>query len=172
MIGRPLKSIALCVMVIVIAGCATVDVIASKVAGAVLKPKATTIQANLEASPDLNPDLNGRPSPVKIRLYVLKSLSVFENTDFFALRERDRELLAEDIAYREEMHVRPARTHEITYTIKAEDSPEGPLYVGVMAAYRDLENAEWRAATEIQSKKTTALTVYLDRLSVDIQKKE
>jgi type VI secretion system VasD/TssJ family lipoprotein len=52
------------------------------------------INLKLTASDQLNPDLNGRPSPIVVRLFELKHPVTFENADFFSLYERAKESLA------------------------------------------------------------------------------
>ena len=174
-----LQGIAWCVLAVGSAGCMTAaEFVGSKALDYILEPKPTRIEASFEASPDVNPtpnmnaDLKERASPLWVRFYVLESLSVFENTDYYALREKDRELLAGDIKVREVIHFRPAEKRQLTFSIKPEESPDKFLYVGVVANYRNIDNAEWRAAIEIPSKKKTHLFVYLDRLAVYIQKKK
>ena len=45
---------------------------------------------------DINPDDNGKPAPLFIRLYELKSNKMFEKADFIDLYERDEETLGGD----------------------------------------------------------------------------
>jgi type VI secretion system VasD/TssJ family lipoprotein len=49
------------------------------------------INLKLTGSDQLNPDLNGRPSPIVVRLFELKHPVTFENADFFSLYERAKE---------------------------------------------------------------------------------
>ena len=46
-------------------------------------PPSTKLHFRVAA--DINPDAEGRPSPVIIKVYELASKTVFENQDFFAL---------------------------------------------------------------------------------------
>ena len=70
---------------------------------------STKVVINFETSPALNPDPMGRPSPVVIRLYELKSLGVFNNADFFAIYEQDTTILGNDLNAREEIELVPGQ---------------------------------------------------------------
>ena len=67
----------------------------------------TKLNLKLTASDQLNPDLNGRPSPIVVRLFELKHPVAFENADFFSLYERVKETLATDLVATEELELRP-----------------------------------------------------------------
>ena len=96
----------------------------------------TKVNLKLTGSDQLNPDLNGRPSPIVVRLFELKHPVTFENADFFSLYERAKESLNPDLVASEELELRPGETVEMKLKVE-----EGSLYVGVLAAYRDLPQA-------------------------------
>ncbi|WP_122765927.1 type VI secretion system lipoprotein TssJ, partial [Pseudomonas viridiflava] len=87
-------------VLVVLAGCST------------LSPYSHVTKLNLKltASDQVNPDLNGRPSPVVVRLFELKLPVAFENADFFSLYERAKESLAPDMVASEELELRPGET--------------------------------------------------------------
>ena len=106
--------------------------------------KVTKLNLTLTASDQLNPDLNGRPSPIVVRLFELKHPVTFENADFFSLYERAKESLAPDLVASEELELRPGETIELKLSVE-----EGSRYVGVLAAYRDLPGTKWRNTVQI-----------------------
>ena len=106
--------------------------------------QVTKVNLKLTASDQLNPDLNGRPSPIVVRLFELKHPVSFENADFFSLYERAKETLAPDMVASEEMELRPGETLELKLSVG-----EGSRYVGVLAAYRDLSDAQWRYTLQV-----------------------
>ena len=124
----------------------------------------TIINAKVVASSQVNPDDNARPSPVILRIYELKSLGAFEATDFFTLFEDDSAQLGKDLTHREEYQLRPG--DQKNYSRKP--SPE-TQYLAVMAAYRKLNQAVWKASIPIPPNKTTRLTILLDPLAVSIK---
>ena len=94
---RIFQHFSLMILVATATGCQTADYLSSEVLKNVFKDKPTIIEATYEVSKDVNPDRNGRASPINVRFYILKSPDIFENTDFFVLREQDRELLATEL---------------------------------------------------------------------------
>ena len=70
-------------------------------------PPPTIIQVSLDAQANVNPDTRGRPSPVVVRFYELKTPANFNAADFFCLFERDKETLAADMLTRDEFQLMP-----------------------------------------------------------------
>ena len=51
--------------------------------GCASAPKPTLVQVALSAQANVNPDSRGRPSPIVVRFYELKTPTAFNNADFF-----------------------------------------------------------------------------------------
>jgi type VI secretion system protein VasD len=103
-------------------------------------PKPVETKATLSASADVNPDSSGRPSPIVVRVYQLRGDTEFNNADFFALYEKDKEILGASLISREEKTLFPGQQLETDVPL----SPEA-RFVGAIAAYRDLGTSRWRA---------------------------
>jgi len=127
---------------------------------AMLSPFSTMTKLNLTltASDQLNPDLNGRPSPVVVRLFELKHPVAFENADFFSLYERPGESLKPDLVASEELELRPGETVELRLGIAG-----GGRYVGVLAGYRDLPQTRWRYTLPVAAARVTEANLTLDQ---------
>lgn len=126
-------------------------------------PDPTVVAATIQAEENLNPDASGRPSPLVIRIYELKALSSFKDADFFSLWDQDQQTLAADLNAREEMVLRPGDTNSVQRVTKPDTR-----FIGVVAAYRDLERAVWRASVAVVPNKTLPMTIRLDDRSVAI----
>lgn len=126
-------------------------------------PSPTRMEVSIEASPNLNPNANGRPSPIVLRFYELSSADVFENSDFFTLYDTEMATLGKFIVFRDEMNINPGQLKKL----KREAKPE-TRYVGVIAAYRDLDNARWRGVLELKPHKKNKIMIHLGSLSVSI----
>ncbi|WP_338525170.1 type VI secretion system lipoprotein TssJ [Pseudomonas batumici] len=120
--------------------------------------QVTKLNLKLTASDRLNPDLNGRPSPIVVRLFELKHPVAFENADFFSLYERAKEALAPDMVASEELELRPGETVELKLSLE-----EGSRYVGVLAAYRDLPESKWRYTVQVTPLDVTGADLTLDQ---------
>ncbi|VVM86899.1 hypothetical protein PS662_02620 [Pseudomonas fluorescens] len=121
----------------------------------------TKVNLKLTGSDQLNPDLNGRPSPIVVRLFELKHPVTFENADFFSLYERAKEFLAPDLVASEELELRPGETVELKLSVE-----EGSRYVGILAAYRDLPETKWRYTVQVTPVDVTEADLTLDQAGI------
>jgi type VI secretion system protein VasD len=114
----------------------------------------TLLVANLVASDDVNSG-GGQPArPVVVRLYELKTAGAFSSADFYSLYEREAETLGSDLIGREEISLAPGQRHRIDKVI----SPE-TAFLGVLAAFRDIDRAEWRTTSRLKSDVTNNVIV-------------
>lgn len=124
-------------MLFVFAGCASLPSVSS----APRPPKPTIMTATIDATAAVNPDAKGRASPIVVRWFELKSLSTFASADYFSLWDHERETLSGDILGREELQLHPNTQRKLERTLQMETR-----YIGVIAAFRDLERSNWRAS--------------------------
>ncbi|MEH3021678.1 MAG: type VI secretion system lipoprotein TssJ [Pseudomonas oryzihabitans] len=108
-------------------------------------PDPTLLDLTLNGNEDLNPDLNGRPSPLVVRLVELKNPVGFENTDFFPLYENARQALAPDWVAEEEIELRPGESRELKLRVQ-----DASRYVGIYGAYRNLGGSQWRQVIQLK----------------------
>jgi type VI secretion system protein VasD len=114
-------------------------------------------------SEDVNPDRSGRPSPVVVRTYELKSLAAFDTAHVYGLLEQDREVLGGDLLGRDELPLKPGERRELKKTLQADTR-----YFGVTAAFRDVEHSKWRATTPVAAKALSHVEIRVDRNDVSI----
>jgi type VI secretion system protein VasD len=126
-------------------------------------PQPTIIAAAVDATGDLNPDSRGRASPVVLRLFELKTVAAFNSADFFSLWDRESETLGAELVAREEFQLRPGERTSFERTLQADTA-----HVAVIAAFRDLERAQWRAAVTVVPHRKQALAIRLDARSVTL----
>lgn len=131
----------------------------------VFEPGPTKIEAGVSASEDVNPDFEGKASPIEVRFYELKSESPFNEASFWALYENDTEQLGGDVRDFDRKQLRPGEDFEFE-----RDLQQGSRFVGVIAAYQDIDNATWRAIADLEEEGTTELNIKLERLSISIEK--
>ncbi|MCU1718980.1 type VI secretion system lipoprotein TssJ [Pseudomonas sp. 5P_3.1_Bac2] len=121
----------------------------------------TKLDLTLKGSEKLNPDLNGRPSPIVLRLIELKHPVSFETADFFSLYQRPKEALSPDLVVLEELELRPGEVREMKLSIQS-----GSRYVGVLAAYRDLPESNWRYVIPITEGQRNSSVLSLDATGI------
>jgi len=122
----------------------------------------TKLQLTLQSSEYLNLDINGRASPLVLRLYELKHPAAFESTDFFSLYERGKEVLGPDLVNSEELELRPGQNLELKLTVGPDSR-----YVGLLAAYRDLSDTRWRYVIGVRAQELTRVALTLDETGID-----
>lgn len=104
------------------------------------KPEARAWDIYLEAAANVNPDGHGRPAPILIGLYTLKSTAVFEASDFPSLQERAKAVLADDLVSFEQIILLPGERKLIQRSAEP-----GVRALGVVAGYRELDRHSWKA---------------------------
>lgn len=109
-------------------------------------------------SADANPDASGRPSPVVVRVYQLRTDAAFRSTDFFALFEDDQKALGPELISRDEFTMAPSERKTLDVTVSAETR-----FVAALAAFRDIRNTQWRALVPATNK---AMDVAVERARV------
>ena len=125
-------------------------------------PPSTKLHFRVAA--DINPDFDNRPSPVIIRVYELASKTVFENQDFFALYDSPETVLRTDLLKKDELVFEPGQRNE--YRMALQPATKA---VAVVAAYRDIEGARWRAVVDVKPTGYDDFYVYVDKLAVYIR---
>jgi type VI secretion system protein VasD len=123
--------------------------------------KPTVVTASLQAAANANPDLQKRPSPLMVRVFELKSLAAFEAADFLSLYDRDQAVLTTELAGREEIVLRPGETRPWEKNV----GPE-VRFIGVTAAFRDIERARWKALVAIKPNVKNQITIKADNISL------
>ncbi len=158
---------SLCVGIILFeltASCASfVQGVTSAAIDKVLEDEPPQLAASFVASPKLNPDSEGQPSPLVVRLYELTNITEFNAASFFPLYERDTELLGAEMKYREEIVMVPGETKEFKRELNMDTR-----HLGIIGAYRDLEGTTWRASIETPINETTEVTINMDDQGISI----
>ena len=113
----------------------------------------------IAASADANPDGTGRPSPVVVRVYQLRTDAAFASADFFALYDDDQKVLGQELISRDEYVLAPSESRVIDVAVSGDTR-----FVGAIAAFRDIRNAQWRTAVAAVPQK--AMTVAVERTRV------
>jgi len=148
-----IKALTMLTLAWMLAGCAALSPYSTQ----------TRLELELAASDQLNPDINGRPSPVVVRLLELKNPVTFETADFFSLYGQAKELLAPDLVAAEELELRPGE--RLTLKLRVQ---EGSRYVGVLAAYRDPPETKWRYVVQVNAGAMTPVKLNLDHTGINL----
>lgn len=124
------------------------------------------MEGSIAAAPATNPDAQGRASPIVIRVYELRSHGAFSSADFFSIFEKEAETLGSELVGREEFSLRPADSRPYKRQLQPDTK-----FIGVAAAFRDLENARWRHVSPVPGKRSVTVSIGLDARAVTLSVK-
>ena len=108
-------------------------------------PEPTRVVLEFEAAGNINPNPEGRASPK------------FEDADFFALYEKDEEVLGGELVNKEEILLKPNEKRTVFY-----ETTDDTRTIGVIGAFRDYEQSQWKAAAGVQENKTNVINIYVN----------
>jgi len=126
-------------------------------------PKSVMLRATMDVQPAVNPDSRGRPSPVVVRVYALKSLAAFNSASFFSLYGKDKETLGAEFVDSEELQLMPGEKREFQ-----KEYPPETRYLAVFAAFRDVEHAHWRDSIALDTQKAIKVQIRVENANVKI----
>jgi type VI secretion system protein VasD len=127
-------------------------------------PKAAAAKAKITASADVNPNAEGRPSPIHVRIFQLKEDGAFMSSDFWTLVDKEQETLGPALVQRLEQDLVPGEAKEFELKI----SPDARV-LAVLAEFADYRNAQWRVIAKAPNKSLLDI-VKKDRVAIDIGK--
>ncbi len=133
-----------------LAACSTINAIV---------PPSTDVTFN--ASADINPDINGRPSPVVVKLFELSSRTIFDTQDFFTLYESAETILGPDLIKKDELEMQPMQQLEYPMTLNT-----NTRYIGVVVAYRDIDASRWRSVVEVDPTGYDDVNINIEKIAV------
>jgi type VI secretion system protein VasD len=92
--------------------------------------------------------------PIVVRVYELKADGGFSGADFFSLYDNDAAVLADALVTREQMTLAPGQTRDLRKTL----NPDA-RYLGVLGAFRDIDNAQWRRVVPLAADTDNRLSI-------------
>ncbi len=126
------------------------------------KPVPTFLNGSIQVSAQVNPNSNQRPSPLLLRVYELKAVAAFNEADFVSLYQRDQAELGNDFVAREEFVLAPGETKAFQKALAPDTQ-----FLGVVAAFRDLDRSKWRSVVAVDPKKSQQVVIKASALAID-----
>ena len=105
----------------------------------------TDVKLTFTIASDINPDDNGKPAPLFIRLYELKSNKMFEKADFIDLYERDQEALGADFLGKTSLKPFIPGHSRVEKMVLSQEAQ----YVGLYAEFLRYKGASYKALIPI-----------------------
>jgi type VI secretion system protein VasD len=108
----------------------------------------------LAIQPNVNPDHTGRPSPVIIKVYELRSDLAFKQSDFYPLFENPVQVLGADLLAADELVVVPGEARRVIYEPATETR-----FMGIMAGFRQMERGQWKVVSSVNPETKNAVSI-------------
>lgn len=148
-----LLCIVLCLMTGLISGCATAG-----------PPPPAMLNAAVTAGAHVNPDPDGRPSPVVVEIFELSSLAAFKDASFDGLYASGKQTLGDSLLATHSLIVSPGGSKTLAISLTPRTAA-----LGVIAGFAHLDGLQWRAAVQTMPGKDVRMAVAVDKAGVTIQ---
>ena len=126
----------------------------------------TAAKLEFTADKQLNPDNDGRPSPLVVTVIKLQDKRNFERQDFLSLYENPQETLGADYLGRVRLQeILPGGEH--TETLELDENVK---YLGLIAEYTQYDKAKATALVAIEPHKTNTYSIQLLPLKIVVEK--
>ncbi len=117
-------------------------------------PPPAVLDLVIAAGADQNPDPSGKAAPVAVHMYQLAATAKFERADVFALIEREKATLGDEVMASEEFVLSPGENRTISRELKA-----GVQFIGIVVLFRDIDHATWRAIAKVATSGPSKLSL-------------
>jgi type VI secretion system protein VasD len=126
-------------------------------------PPPPVLELTIAAGPGQNPEVDGHPAPVGVRLYQLGATGAFQQADILSLLQRESATLGPDLLAAETIQVTPGQTLKVERALKA-----GAQFLGAVVLFRDIDHAQWRGTAPLAANGPTALTLKTTALAMTL----
>ncbi len=124
-------------------------------------PKREALGIQISATADVNPDMQGRPSPIILHIMELNSTEQFNRLDYMGLTQPSGAALGPELLGKSQMVLQPGESK----TLPLELNPMTTV-IGLVAGYRDIDNAAWRKTVPITQGTTKSINITLGQTQI------
>lgn len=125
---------------------------------------APVLTARISASNNINPNLDGTPSPVVVQIYQLKESEAFEQASFLQIYSDEQSALKSGLISSKHLpSIFPATKINESFEL----SPDAK-FIGVIAGFADYREANNKALFEITEFKNTWINIYLNGVNLTL----
>jgi len=124
-------------------------------------PKREPLGMQVNASADVNPDMQGRPSPVILHILELNSTEQFSRLDYMGLTDPSGSALGTELLGKNRLVLQPGESKAVPMELNPMTTA-----IGLVAGYRDIDNATWRKVVPITQGDTKGLVITLEQTQI------
>ena len=124
-------------------------------------PEREALDMQIAATADVNPDMQGRPSPIILHILELGSTEQFNRLDYMSLTNPTGAAMGADLLGKTQMVLQPGDSKSVPMELN-------PLTtaIGLVAGYRDIDNAAWRKTIPVTQGSTKGISVTLEQQQI------
>ena len=124
-------------------------------------PQRESVDMQIAATSDVNPDMQGRPSPVILHILELSSTEQFNRLDYMSLTSPSGAAMGPDLLGKTQLVLQPGDSKPMPMELN-------PLTtaIGLVAGYRDIDNAAWRKSVPVTQGSTKGISVTLEKKQI------
>ncbi len=111
---------------------------------ALLVSACSSLDTTMSASSDINPDMNGNPSPIAVSIFELSDSSAFIAADFVHLYAEPAGTLGTSLLAERNIMLVPGTTQIVSVPVV-----KGVKSIAYVAAYQNLANSNWRELVSV-----------------------
>lgn len=121
-------------------------------------PKRESLDMQVSATVDVNPDMQGRPSPIILHVLELGSTEQFNRLDYMSLTQPSGAALGPDLLGKNQVVLQPGDNKAMPMELNPMTTA-----IGLVAGYRDIDNASWRTSIPIVQGDTKGIVITLEQ---------
>jgi len=124
-------------------------------------PKRESLGMQISATADVNPDMQGRPSPIILHIMELNSTEQFSRLDYMGLTQPSGAAMGAELLGKNQLVLQPGETKSLPMDLNPMTTA-----IGLVAGYRDIDNAAWRKIVPVTQGKTKSISITLEQTQI------
>lgn len=133
-------------------------------ATATAEANETKLRSQVSAAENVNPNRRGAPQPVRLYVFYLAADEAFLQASFSELTGAEAPALGEDLVRRSEVLIGPGEIVALDETFD-----EAARFIGVVAAFTNIDEAMWRGIQEVPRRKWTDVVRLFSKNRLEIK---
>lgn len=129
------------------------------------KNKKENISIRLTTNENVNPDINNRPSPLSLYIYLVDDPDYFFTQNYFELTGLAENRTISSIELIDNFVIYPKSQKTKEYKLSKDDK-----FIGIVAGFRDINNSHWKINVDkSEIKKNFFSRIFTKKKTIDIQ---
>jgi type VI secretion system protein VasD len=129
-----------------------------------IEAKETKLRSEVSAAENVNPNRRGAAQPIKLYIFYLAADEAFLQASFSELAGAEVPVLGKELVRRSEVLIGPGEVMALDETFD-----EAAKFIGVVAAFTNIDEAMWRGIQEVPRRKWTDVVRLFSKNKLEIK---